>query len=138
MVECEIVKTFGWEMGHRLSFHRGGCQNLHGHSYRCKVTLKGKVDESTGFVMDFGDLKKVVKPLLETLDHSFMWYKDDGVMGKIFADNKFKHTPVDFQPTAENIARHIFDWVKNANLNVYRVKVYETPTCCAQYRGEDK
>tara|TARA_Y100000310_G_scaffold267782_1_gene280002 strand:- start:26712 stop:27119 length:408 start_codon:yes stop_codon:yes gene_type:complete len=134
----EIIKNFSWEMGHRLTFHKDGCQNLHGHSYRCKVTIKGKLDKN-GFVMDFKDLKKVVQPLIDTFDHSFMWYRNDKIMGKFFSDNtynKFKNYPVDFEPTAENISKHIFEWVKNTNLNVSRVKVYETQTSCSQYRGD--
>jgi len=106
----EIIKTFDWVMGHRLAFHRGGCQNIHGHNYTAKVTITGPVDEATGFVMDFSDLKKEMQPILKDLDHSFMWYTGDGVMEQIFASNSdLKNKGVSFQPTAENIAKYIWD-----------------------------
>ena len=136
MVESEIVKTFSWVMGHRLAFHKIGCSNIHGHNYTAKVTVRGEIDESTGFVMDFKDLKKAVMPLIDEMDHSFMYHMSDRLMCDIFKENpELKSIQMTVQPTAENIARYIFDKIKD-DIPVIRVKVYETATCCAQYRGK--
>ena len=131
----KITKRFHWVMGHRLNFHKGGCENIHGHNYECKVTIEGVVDER-GFVMDFADLKKEVMIILDMWDHSFMWYKHDAIMNLIFQDNSnLKNCPMPFQPTAENIAKELFETLRIKQLNVTRVKVYETPTSEAVYYG---
>ncbi|MGA1250362.1 MAG: 6-pyruvoyl trahydropterin synthase family protein, partial [Candidatus Kapaibacteriota bacterium] len=48
-----IAKEFHWEMGHRLPFHDGGCQNIHGHSYTMRVEVIGEIDPATGMVIDY-------------------------------------------------------------------------------------
>ena len=72
----KIAKEFHWEMGHRLPEHFGKCKNIHGHSYKMIVEIEGDVLES-GMVMDYYDLKKIITPIVEELDHAFLVYKDD-------------------------------------------------------------
>lgn len=64
----KIAKEFHWEMGHCLPEHFGNCKNIHGHSYKMMVELEGTQDES-GMIMDYYDLKKIVNPVIEKLDH---------------------------------------------------------------------
>ena len=63
----EITKEFDFELAHSLAFHTGQCSNLHGHSYKLFVTLKAN-KLNNGMVLDFGDLKKVVKDRIIALD----------------------------------------------------------------------
>ncbi len=61
-----VAKDFGWEAAHRLPRHAGLCGNLHGHSYRMTVELEGEPDEH-GIVIDFQDIKAVIKPLIDAV-----------------------------------------------------------------------
>ncbi len=97
-----IAKEFRWEMGHRLPYHTEGCQNLHGHSYRLEVALTGATD-SSGMVMDFGDMSALLKPTLLRLDHSFMVWEEDEHVLHFLESTGLKRTVVPFHSTAENI-----------------------------------
>ncbi len=70
-MKAELVKTFRFDAAHRLPNAPEGhkCANLHGHSYRIEVHVFGDVDPRHGWVMDFGDIKRVVQPIIEELDH---------------------------------------------------------------------
>lgn len=120
----KIAKEFHWEMGHRLPEHFGKCKNIHGHSYRMIVELKGEVNEG-GMVMDYFDLKKVVNPIVEKLDHAFMVYEKDEEIVRFLESVNSKKIIVNFQSTVENICRYILGEIKKQNLpsNVNKVKV---------------
>lgn len=65
----ELMKEFKFEASHILPKHPGKCSRLHGHSWVLRVFVKGEVNEVTGFVMDYVDIKKVVQPIVDSLDH---------------------------------------------------------------------
>jgi len=125
----KIAKEFRWEMGHRLPEHFGKCKNIHGHSYRMIVELHGSVDES-GMVMDYYDVKKIVEPIIEELDHSFMVYKEDKEIISFLEKMNSKKVIVEFQSTVENICTYILNEIKKQKLpgNITRlsVRIYET------------
>ncbi|MGW8315614.1 MAG: 6-pyruvoyl trahydropterin synthase family protein, partial [Bacteroidales bacterium] len=81
MNSVRITKEFGFEMAHALWNYDGACRNIHGHSYKLYVTLKGRPGQEPGhpkfgMVMDFSDLKRLVKePVVDFLDHSLVVYK---------------------------------------------------------------
>ena len=132
----KITKRFNWVMGHRLTFHEGGCYNPHGHNYEMKVSVEcDKLEDS--MVMDFSDLKKVfIEIVHEPLDHSFIVYEEDyfSVLLKSWGANykPFKIVEVPFETTAENLSKYFFDLfsqkINNENIRVNRVKIYETPS----------
>lgn len=64
-----LRKSFRFEASHILPKHPGKCSRLHGHSWVLHVFVEGSVNKETGFVMDFADISKMVKPLIERLDH---------------------------------------------------------------------
>ena len=64
-----VRRAFDFEAAHRLPGHPGKCRRLHGHSYRLIVGVGGRVDETTGMVIDFSDLKKSIKEALSFFDH---------------------------------------------------------------------
>jgi len=117
----KITQAFTFEAAHRLpnvpSTHK--CHRMHGHSYRVELQLKGTVDPKTGFVIDFFDVEKVFGPVLESLDHHTL-NDIDGLEN----------------PTAENISVWIWRKVKPLLDELSSVKVFETPSCWAEYEGE--
>jgi 6-pyruvoyltetrahydropterin/6-carboxytetrahydropterin synthase len=125
----KIAKEFRWEMGHRLPEHFGKCKNIHGHSYRMIVELEGEVDKS-GMVMDYYDLKKIVEPVVEKLDHTFMVYKEDKEIISFLEKMKSRMVVVGFQSTVENICKYFLDEIKKSNFpqNVENIsiRIYET------------
>ncbi len=120
----KIAKEFHWEMGHRLPEHFGKCKNIHGHSYRMIVELEGSLDDQ-GMIMDYFDLKKIVIPIIDELDHAFMVYERDKEIIKFLESVKSKKMIVDFQSTVENICRYILSQIQKQKMpnNVDKVKV---------------
>lgn len=120
----EIFKEFTFEAAHRLpnlpSDHK--CSRLHGHSFRVRLYVSGEPDPHTGWVLDFGDIKKVFKPIIDNyLDH---YYLND-IEG---LEN----------PTSEQLAIWIWNKVK-PKLNILsRVEVFETCTSGCIYTGPAK
>lgn len=119
-----IAKEFHWEMGHRLPEHFGKCKNIHGHSYRMIVELEGVINDY-GMIMDYYDLKKIVNPIIEQLDHAFMVYEKDKEIVKFLESMKSKKVIVGFQSTVENICKYILTEIQKQNLpsNVKKLKV---------------
>ena len=70
MFEVTIEETFA--AGHALRNYRGKCENVHGHNYRCQVTLQGAELDSIGLLVDFVELKKVVHAVLDRMDHQWL------------------------------------------------------------------
>lgn len=131
-----IAKDFRWEMGHRLPFHQGGCQNIHGHSYQMRVTIEGSLDEN-GMVLDYFDLKEIVDPILAMLDHAFLCDDKDAPMLAFFEANHLKHLVVPFRTTAENLTGWLLDQVTQrlepyVNLIALTIRVSETERTYAE------
>lgn len=120
----KIAKEFSWEMGHRLTFHKGKCRNIHGHSYKMMIEFTGTSDED-GMVFDYYDVKEKIQPLVDELDHAFMVKNDDEELLNFLKKSGYLHVIVDFESTAENIALFFLNKIKNISLpdNISRVKV---------------
>jgi 6-pyruvoyltetrahydropterin/6-carboxytetrahydropterin synthase len=133
----KIAKEYRWEMGHRLPNHPGLCRNVHGHSYRMIVELEGEVNDD-GMVIDFYELGKVVKPIVEMFDHSFLVHKDDSKLISMLEELGSRKVVVDYLATVENICkdmlqRIIKDIREKGFKNISRVTVtlFETPNASA-------
>lgn len=118
-----IGKEYAFSAAHKLTkvpdWHP--CARLHGHNYLVEVEVRGDVSERNGFCngLDFADIDKDVKPVIEKLDHQFL---------NDFIEN----------PTAERIAQYILDEVyANSTRYLYSVKVWETPKCWAMVVNPD-
>lgn len=126
-------------MAHRLQFHEGGCKNLHGHSYKVRVELTGEPDNH-GMVMDYFDLKKLVTPIVERLDHAFICDTSDTMMVEFFQKNPLKVVYVDFPTTAENIAAYFVREIqkklqeKMIPISSLNVRVHETERTFAEVK----
>lgn len=135
----KIAKEFRWEMGHRLPEHFGLCKNIHGHSYKMIVEFEGDLDKQ-GMVIDYYDVEKIIDPIIEKLDHSFMVNKDDKVVIEFLEKINSKKVVIDFESTAENISKYLLGEIVKTNLplNVKKltVRIYETEGDYAEEKKE--
>jgi 6-pyruvoyltetrahydropterin/6-carboxytetrahydropterin synthase len=131
----KIAKEFRWEMGHRLPEHFGQCKNIHGHSYKMIVELEGAINEK-GMILDFYELKKIVEPIVEKLDHSFLVYSGDKEIIEFLEKMNSKKVIADFHSTVENITRFFLSEIsKNKfppNISLLKVKVHESESDYAE------
>lgn len=133
----EVLKAFRFEAAHMLPDHKGLCSNLHGHSWKLGVAVSGSIDQKTGMVMDFAEIKEKVQPLIDQLDHSYLgcW-----VNKKVSIDPKstkipdFRPFPFD-NPTSENIILAIGSQLIKVGLRFSRLILEETctSTCYVEY-----
>lgn len=121
--------------GHRLLNYAGKCRHLHGHNGRALITLEAAELDQIGMVMDFTQLKRVVGGWIdEALDHVMLLHRDDPAL-PFLRDQGEPVFVMDANPTAENIARLIFDYAARQGFPVVEVQLWETEQCCATYRN---
>ncbi len=119
--------------GHRLLNYEGKCRHLHGHNGRVVITLEAAQLDARGMVLDFSDIKDVVSRWIdEELDHRMLLRRDDPVVPLLKGLSEPMHL-MDVNPTAENIARLIFDYTAARRFPVVEVRLWETPRCYATY-----
>lgn len=120
-MRASLTKTIDFEAAHWLpSFpedHK--CRRLHGHSFRVEVVVEGEVDPAKGYLIDFGEIKAVLGPIEDRLDHRLL----NEVEG---LEN----------PTAEMLAKWVYDRVKPELPLLSAIRVRETCTSAAEYRGQ--
>ena len=125
----KVAKEFKWEMGHRLPEHFGNCKNIHGHSYKMIVEFEGELTKDE-MIIDFYDVDKMIKPLIDKLDHAFMVNKNDKDVIEFLEKIKSKILVVDFHSTVENICKYFLEEIKKhdlpKNISSVSVKIYET------------
>ncbi len=123
MAEVELIKEFSFEAAHFLPGAPDGhkCRRMHGHSFYFKLHLRGEVDKEKGWLMDFGEIKKIVKPILDNyLDH-YVLNEVDGLKN----------------PTSENIAIWLWDKLKPSLPFLNRITLKETCTSSCVYEGKE-
>jgi 6-pyruvoyltetrahydropterin/6-carboxytetrahydropterin synthase len=121
----EVTVEAGFSSGHYLRNYKGKCENPHGHNYRVMVTLQGETLDKAGLLLDFKDLKLVMRPVVDRLDHQMI-------------NDLAPFT--ELNPSAENLSRYFFDETSRQLLEMtegrVRVKdctVFETDTSWAKY-----
>ncbi len=123
MYRITVEDTFA--AGHYLRNYRGKCENPHGHNYKVRITLQGKELDAAGLLLDFKELKLVMKPVIDRLDHQMI--------------NDIEPFTT-LNPSAENLAKYFYDET-NRNLSaktagrvsVKDVTIFETDTTTAIY-----
>ena len=131
----------GFDAAHFLWGYDGKCRNIHGHRWRLVAEIKGETlsteRQTSGMLVDFGDLKKDVRSLCASFDHTLIYeagsLKETTVAALL--DEDFNIHEVAFRPTAENFSRYFFNCLHDMGYDVHRVEVYETPVNCAAYEG---
>ncbi len=147
MPKIRVTKRFHFEMAHTLFGYDGLCRNIHGHSYNLEVTLIGEPLQQPGhpkdgMVLDFSDLKKMVKAeIVDRFDHALMVNKlvPEEQM-KLLEKTTDRIIVVDFQPTSENIVvfiAHILQQHLPSGVSLFSIRLYETVTAFAEWFASD-
>lgn len=124
--------------GHRLINYDGKCKYLHGHNGRAVIALEAPELDERGMLIDFKDIKQVVAGWIdEHLDHRMILHRDDPMV-QVLQKAGEPLFLVDHNPTAENIARLIYDVAADHGFPVVEVSLWETPNCYATYKGPGK
>ncbi|MCG2610981.1 6-carboxytetrahydropterin synthase [Flavobacterium sp. SM15] len=148
MANIRITKQFTFETGHALYGYDGKCKNVHGHSYKLSVTVIGQpITDTTnvkfGMVIDFGDLKKIVKEdIVDVFDHATVFNKNTP---HIELANELKQRGhhvilVDYQPTSENMVIDFAEKIKSRlpkSIQLHSLKLQETETSFAEWYQSD-
>ena len=132
-----------FDSAHFLAGYNGKCANSHGHRWRGVVSIKStsllEDKQNNGMIIDFTDLKNDLKQITDSLDHTLI-IETNSLSTDLYQaliNENFKIVSLPFRPTAENLARYIFELLaKKYNLDC--IDVYETPNNCASYRGNDE
>ncbi len=122
MFEVMIERNFS--SAHQLRGYKGKCENLHGHNYKIEIFARGRELDNIGLLVDFGELKRAADEIVNYLDHRNI--------------NELAPFDEELNPSAENLARYflerIGEQVGDERVQVYKVRVYETPTSVATYQ----
>jgi len=148
MSNIRITKQFNFETGHALYGYDGKCKNVHGHSYKLNVTVIGQPIQDTshvklGMVIDFGDLKKIVKEeIVNKFDHATVFNKNTPHLDLAKELEARDHSVilVDYQPTSEMMVIDFAEKIKNrlpANIQLHSLKLQETETSFAEWYASD-
>jgi 6-pyruvoyltetrahydropterin/6-carboxytetrahydropterin synthase len=131
-----VVKAIDFCYGHRLLNYDGKCRHLHGHNGLLEVELYSNILDFRGMVMDFTDIRNIVKKWVdETLDHKMLLNKEDPV-AKILVEMGEAVYLMEDNPTAENIAKHIYEEIRTRGINVANIKLWETASSYASVSAE--
>jgi 6-pyruvoyltetrahydropterin/6-carboxytetrahydropterin synthase len=147
MAKIRITKIYSFEMAHILQDYDGPCRNIHGHSYKLFVTVSGTPiqDESSpkkGMVMDFKDLKAIVKDhIVMRFDHALVLNSktDPGLIEGI-KKHMEKLIIVDYQPTSENLAADFASIIRShlpENVSLHNLRLWETATSYTEWFAKD-
>lgn len=118
-MKTTVAKKFRFESAHRLPWHDGLCKNLHGHSYRMTVALEGEPDER-GFLVDFQVIKRVVKPLVEALDHSVLIAQNDELLLTLIQSTDWRYVMLPYDSTSENLCRYVAETLRDQAADTLR------------------
>ena len=140
-----ITKEFKYEMAHALHGYDGLCKNIHGHSYKLYVTVKGEIKKDKGnpkdgMVLDFDVLKSIVKPeIINKYDHSLV-LNANSPHSEIDLSAFEKVFFLPYQPTSENLVMDFALKIKSKlpqEIELYKVVLSETATSFAEWNSED-
>ena len=130
-----VTKRIEFCYGHRLLDYDGICKHPHGHNALVEVDVRTDSLDQRNMVADFSDIKRIVKGWIDReLDHKMILRHDDPLVKPLQALGEPIYI-LESNPTVERIAKLIFDKARESGLNVQAVRVWETPSSIAEYRG---
>ncbi|MEC7567143.1 MAG: 6-carboxytetrahydropterin synthase [Planctomycetota bacterium] len=130
-----VTREIDFCYGHRLLNYDGKCRYLHGHNGRAVIKIEAEHLDDRGMVVDFKDVKTVVAGWIdENLDHRMLLNRTDPVVAMLEEMQEPLYL-IDENPTAENIAKIIFDFTKSHGFPIVEAQLWETPHCFATYSG---
>jgi len=122
--------------GHRLLNYAGKCRHLHGHNGRAVIVMEGKALDERGMVVDFAEIKSSLREWIDAeLDHRMILHEKDPALPSLRQLDEPLFV-IAANPTAENIARLIFERAQQQGFPVVEVSLWETPRSCATYRPD--
>ncbi len=128
-----VTRQIDFCYGHRLLNYDGKCRYLHGHNGRAVITIESASLDQRGMVMDFSDIKKDISQWIDDqLDHRMILNRQDAVV-PVLQEMGEPLFLIDSNPTAENIAKVIYDYAVSREYPVVEVRLWETPNCYATY-----
>lgn len=144
-----LTKIFTFETAHALWGYDGKCKNIHGHSYKLYVTVKGIPSNDVhnvknGMVMDFGDLKSIIKRLIiDPLDHAIILnaHTEHKKLGEQLIKEGHKVIFTNYQPTCENMLMDFAEKIQSelpAAIILAKLTLYETETSYGEWIREDQ
>jgi len=130
-----VIREIHFSYGHRLVGHQGKCRHVHGHNGRVQIEVASDKLDALGMVIDFSEISRTIgKWIDENFDHVLiLWEKDPLV--PVLTERGEKILIVAENPTAEYLARRIFEEARKMKLPVARVVVWETNDSCASFSG---
>jgi 6-pyruvoyltetrahydropterin/6-carboxytetrahydropterin synthase len=132
-----VTREIEFCYGHRLIRYEGKCRHLHGHNARAVISLEGPALDARGMLFDFAEIKRTTQLWIEeNLDHNMILCRDDPLL-PLLRERGERVFVMDENPTAENIARLIFEKTREAGLPVREVALWETGNCVAVYSEEN-
>jgi 6-pyruvoyltetrahydropterin/6-carboxytetrahydropterin synthase len=138
LTHTTITKRLEIDAGHRLLKHEGKCRHVHGHRYAFEISVSAAKLDDVGRVVDFGVIKERVGAWLDNAwDHAFIAQEGDPIVWWLVS-NQQRYAQVDCPPTAENLARLVFEKAVDLlppTVSVRAVRCWETPTSSADYTG---
>ena len=148
MSTIRITKQFSFETGHALYGYDGKCRNVHGHSYKLSVTVIGRPIQDKnhvkyGMVIDFGDLKKIVKEeIVDKFDHATVFNKNTPHVELAQELEKRGHNVilVEYQPTSEQMVIDFSERIKPRlpeNIQLHSLRLQETESSFAEWFASD-
>ena len=130
-----VTQQIDFCYGHRLLNYDGKCKHLHGHNGRVVISLEGECLDDRGMVVDFTDIKKSLRTWIDNeLDHRMILHAQDPLL-PVLQQTREPVFVIPVNPTAENIAKLIFDYAKLQGFPVVEVVLWETLNSCATYRN---
>lgn len=134
MITC--TRRIEFDAAHRIMEHESKCKMLHGHRYVLEATFAANKLDKLGRVIDFGEIREVLRTWIDdNFDHNTILSKKDKKLGEnISAQTGQKIFYLDENPTAENIAKFLFEEIcpklfAKKNVKCVAIKLYETPNC---------
>jgi len=133
--QYQVTKEIHFCYGHRLLNYDGKCKYLHGHNARVEITLENSTLDDRGMVVDFVEMKRSLQTWIDSyLDHKMILNEADPLL-PVFKESNEPVVTLPTNPTAENLAKMIFDYAKSQNLPVVQVLFWETASSYATYRA---
>ncbi|WP_437206148.1 6-pyruvoyl trahydropterin synthase family protein [Planctomicrobium sp. SH664] len=130
----QVIQEIDFCYGHRLLNYAGKCRHLHGHNGRAVIVLEGEHLDERGMLIDFTDIKRGLRTWIDDeLDHRMILNANDPAIPLLRDLGEPLHI-IDCNPTAENIARLIYQQAQIKGFPVAEVRLWETPRSYATYR----
>lgn len=146
MNETIITKEFEFDAAHRLMHYEGACHNIHGHTWKVEFGFTGLINNKSGMLIDFSELKHVLQEyLVSQVDHAILLNKDDDTLLEFCNEFGFKVFEVDGDPTCENLVEAfvvIVTWLCMStpllkNIKPVAIRLWESKTSSIGRRIEE-